>query len=651
MDTEKSHRWSWSHSIVIILMLFTFGMSAFLSRSVFEHLPHLEDEVAYLFQAKVFATGAVTAPTPEPRRAYWQPFVVDYQGKRFSKYTPGWSSVLALGVIAGQPWLINALLAAMTVALVYRLGSEIFNHDVGLIAAALTAFSPAALLLNASLMGHTAALCYAAAFIYAYWRIEKGKKRLRWGLLAGLMLGLMLITRPLTAASVALPFVAWSGVRLLKILRPHSLTPLHTWRGASSPLPAGWGGDLGVGSSQARSTQHTALSQRTHNIIFILSPLLLLTACTLLIGLAVPAFNYAATGDASQNLYEMVWSYDKIGFGECCGRNGHTLEKGIRHTRFDLSLTAADLFGWQIGAITPEVTNHWLNESDYFPNTGLSFLLLPFGVAAGLFWRKRHLSDKNMKITPFPPLAFKRGGWGVRSNILILIIWTIGAVFWVWFALQQPPATLQQPNFSWVWILVALAWTLMPLLFAGEMSPAARYTWLLWCVILCMLLLQMTYWIGSQRYSTRYYYEALTAAALLSAIPLAWLMQYIPRALIYGGLTLLLIYSLFSYSLPRVQVLYRFNFIGQHILDEVEARRDEDAPVLVLINGTDTGDNRVRWRAMGTLMAVTSPFFDSDIVVAWDYGGEGVREQILSRFPDRQIIEMDAVGNDAVFQD
>jgi FlaA1/EpsC-like NDP-sugar epimerase len=237
--------------------------------------------------------------------------------------------------------------------------------------------------------------------------------------------------------------------------------------------------------------------------------------------------------------------------------------------------------------------------------------------------------------------------WGAR---ILFIIWTSGAIFWLWFALQQPPMTLQQPDFSWFWVLVALLWTLMPLLFAGALSPSARYMWLLWSIILCMLLLQMTYWIGSQRYSTRYYYEALTAAAVLSALPLAYLLRFVPRLLLYSVLTLVLVVSLFSYSLPRVQVLYRFNFIGQDILDEIEIRREGEKPVLILINGTDSGDNRVRWRALGTLMAVTSPFFDSDIVAAWDYGADGVRDQILARFPDRQIIEMDAVGNEAMFR-
>ena len=108
-------RYQWT---VVALAFFAFFMSAHLSRTVFERLPHLEDEVAYLFQARVFARGDIVIETPNPRRAYWQPFVVDHEGLRFSKYTPGWSALLSLGVNLGQTWVINAFFALLTVALV-----------------------------------------------------------------------------------------------------------------------------------------------------------------------------------------------------------------------------------------------------------------------------------------------------------------------------------------------------------------------------------------------------------------------------------------------------------------------------------------------------------------------------------------------------
>lgn len=569
-------------SLALLLAFFSFSMSAIISRTAFERLPHLEDELAYLFQARTYAGGQLTVPTPEPRRAFWQPFIIDHDGARFSKYTPGWPLALMWGVWMGQPWLINALLAALTVTLTYRLGREVFGADAGLIAAALTAFSPMALLLNASLMGHTAALCAVTLFLYGYWRLERGRGAFAWGLVAGAGLGFALAARPLTAVAVALPFVVYSLLRLLEPLRGRALSVV-------------W-----------------------HR----LKPLLALTAVTLGFGLTVPLYNLAATGDPTANLYTFIWPYDRLGFGEAgvYGRNGHTIEKGLRHVRFDLSLTAADLFGWQAGPITPALQDHLRTQSDYWPVLGLSWVLLPFGLAAGL---------RGLRFAAAAAWIALGGG---------VVAWT----------LAQPPELLQDVAFSWAWVLAALIWTLLPVaaLYVSRADARARWTWLLLAVALCLIIAQLAYWIGSQRYSTRYFFEGLSGIALGSALGLAWAARRGFRPLIYGALIAALLYSLTAYSLPRIGALYRFNQISPDPIAGALARQVDDRPLLVIVSGRD-----VRWRAAGALMSVTSPYLDSEIVVALDNGEPGVRAAILARFPDRQVIEMVGVGDVAAFLD
>src|SRR5512134_909669 len=108
------------HLLALLLVGFSFFMSALVSRTVFERLPHLEDEMAYLFQARTLARGQAVIESPEPRRAFWQPFVPDRAGKRFGKYSLGWPLLLAPGAAIEQPWVVNALLSGLTVALVYR---------------------------------------------------------------------------------------------------------------------------------------------------------------------------------------------------------------------------------------------------------------------------------------------------------------------------------------------------------------------------------------------------------------------------------------------------------------------------------------------------------------------------------------------------
>ena len=585
------HQWA-----VIALAFFAFFMSAYLSRTVYERLPHLEDEVTYLFQAKIFARGDLVIETPQPRRAYWQPFVVDHDGLRFSKYTPGWSGLLSLGVHLGQTWIINAFFTTLTVALAYRLGTNLFNRDVGLIAASLTAFSPMALLLNASLMGHTSALFFTTLFILAYRHIEK-TGRIRWGIVAGVSLGFVVILRPLTAIGIGSPFIIWSAIRVLNaIIRGEGDT------------------------SRFRAFLHTV------------APLVVLSVITLIIASAIPIYNFTATGEASRNLYTFVWDYDQLGFGECCGRNGHTLERAVRHTRFDLSLTAADVFGWQLGAITDEIRQHWLIESDYFPNFGLGFFLLPFGILVGFFTTRY------------------RPSW--RLGLGLIVVWLLGLAVLMSLSLDSDADRIRDVTFSWLWIIGASLWLILPLIILREERFwQARWTWLLLCVALGLVLAQMTYWIGSQRYSTRYYFEGLTAFAILSALPIAYVARKWNRPIIYLTLLMVMAYSLVSYSLPRVGVLYRFNFINGELIDDIKSRQEGDQPLLVLVNGALSGEDRVRWRALGTLMVVTSPYLDSEIVGAWYYESEEAKAEILATFPNRQIIEMIAKGNDIEFVD
>lgn len=602
--------------IVILLALFAFGMSAVLSRTVFERLPHLEDEVAYLFQARVFARGDVVIDSPQTPRIFWQPFIVDRDGNRFSKYTPGWSAQLALGVLLGEAWVINAFFSMLTVAVTYRLAREIFNPETGMIAAALVAFSPMALLLNATLMSHTSALFWTTLFLYAYWRIERGKRALVWGIIGGVALGMLTSTRALTAVAVALPLMVWSIMRLVRL--------------------------IAAGGAWLRALVRT------------LRPLIALSLVTILLGLTVPLYNRAAVGDPFADLYRLVWLYDRVGFGEGYGRNGHTLFKAFNHGRFDLSLTAADLFGWQIGTITdangdvfPDVREQLTREADYWLRIGISWVLLPFGMI----------------------VAFRR-----RS--LWVALWFLILYGWMRFAFDfQGGDQLRNPYFAWLWLFTAFAWLFAPFLILRRRVEV--WTWLLVAVTLSLLGFQMTYWIGSQRYSTRYYYEALTAAAILSALPAAWLARraqaqppFAPlsefgdglgvgskakratarryvQAAVYGVFAGVLIASLLFYSLPRVGVLRGFNNVSWERVYEVEARREPGRDALVIVSGTD-----VRWRAFGALMAVTSPYLDSPIIAAWNFqGSPALREDIIARFPERQIIDMEAEGEQAWFSE
>jgi hypothetical protein len=216
----------------VVVAFFAFAATGVISRAVFERLPHLEDEFAYLYQAKIFAGGHAWVVRNEPVKYFWQPFVIqpetstDGVQKRFGKYTPGWPLLLTAGVMLGQPWIVNGFLAMLSVALVYRMGREIFKESVGLAAAILLAISPMALLLNATFMSHTSAMFMSLVFVYGYWRTTKnGRRRFAWAAASGLALGWIVATRPLTAVAIAAPVVLHAVSRLLDELSHKQVWP------------------------------------------------------------------------------------------------------------------------------------------------------------------------------------------------------------------------------------------------------------------------------------------------------------------------------------------------------------------------------------------------------------------------------------------
>ena len=218
IPVKKRARFSAGMVIVLMLAAFAFFASLHVSRTVFERMPHLEDEYAYLFQAKLFDGGQAWVPrdpTWMQVKDFWQPFVLQPDTpsngvyKRFGKYSPGWPLLLAIGQAVDSPWIVNAWVAALVVVVIYRIGREIFDEAVGVVAALLMAISPMAILLNGTLMSHPSALLATMLFIYGYWRTTRSprlrRSTLLWGLFAGLSLGWVVAERPLTAVAMAAP--------------------------------------------------------------------------------------------------------------------------------------------------------------------------------------------------------------------------------------------------------------------------------------------------------------------------------------------------------------------------------------------------------------------------------------------------------------
>jgi hypothetical protein len=310
-------------ALALTLALLATALTAYLSTTVFERIPHLEDEFANLWQAEVFVQGKLSLPSPEATHSYLVPFVVDYQGQRFGKYPPGWPAALSLGVRAGASWMVNPLLAGLAVWLAFRLASKLLGEWPGVLAALLLLSSPMFLMLSSSMMSHTFSLVLGLIFTLVWLDLfpRQDRARLRRAastcllvVLAGLSLGLLALSRPWTAAALATPFVIHGAVRLVRGGKNERIQLLTV---------AGLAG--------------------------------LLAAC-------VPLWQYAVTGSPWLNPYTLWWPYDRLGFGPGIGvtESGHSLYWALYNTRFSLRAGLHDLFGWPF----------------------ISWIFLPFGLVA-----------------------------------------------------------------------------------------------------------------------------------------------------------------------------------------------------------------------------------------------------------------------------
>ncbi len=256
-------------------------------------LPHYPDAVSYIFQAKIFASGNVTAPAPPvvPSFDFFYPTLTPVDGGRWSTVFPfGHPMLLAPGELIGAVWLVPALLAEFTAVLLFLVGRRLYGAGTALAAAALFATSPFVLMQSSNFMSHSSAAFYLLAALALIFL--PARHRLPAALLAGVCFGLLFNTRPLSAAALAPAFA-------LLLLMPLTRRETQAWPRAGA---------------------------------FAAGALALLGAYFL--------YNLATTGDITSSNYQ-AWNESMLGFG-----GPHTLSAGLQYDQNNLAYLLLVLHGW-----------------------------------------------------------------------------------------------------------------------------------------------------------------------------------------------------------------------------------------------------------------------------------------------------------------
>ena len=302
-----------------VAALWVFAATLFLNLTAFNRLPRT-DEVHYLFEAKTFALGHLYFPAPgDPMNGALQPGTLMFvDGKWFSMFPPGWPAALAVGVIFGVPFLINPLIAALTVPVSHAFASRWASPRLAVLTTLLLMVSPWYLAMGASMFSHPLTLL----LVLSAWllMLSEGSRRPFAWFVAGCLLGWLFLTRPLEGLTIGVLTGLWALTRVnLKTVGGWTMIAVYS------------AGCAAVGS-----------------IIF--------------------PYNHVLTGDAlltPVNLYfDSVWHHgaNRLGFGSDIGSPdhwggldiwlGHSPLEALVEAQFNLKALNVELLGWSVGSLS-----------------------------------------------------------------------------------------------------------------------------------------------------------------------------------------------------------------------------------------------------------------------------------------------------------
>jgi hypothetical protein len=254
--------------------------------------------------------------------------------------------------------------------------------------------------------------------------------------------------------------------------------------------------------------------------------------------------------------------------------------------------------------------------------------LLMIGLIAGLlalvipFWNAALTGDP--LLNPYTLWwEYDRIGFGPGVGVtetghnLTLAMWNI------WWSLRSGIHDL----FGWPY----LSWIFLP--FGLMALKGKREGWLLFSLFPALILAYMAYWVGAWLYGPRYYFEALPGLAIVSAIGILWLGGWLKefgdgariRRWVMGSLVLIMIcFNILFYLPPRFGMMNQLNEVSRDHLVPFEGEDLGQAVVFVHVLN--------RWTEYGTLLTLTPPFADGDLILVYSRGEEA-NARVVAEFP------------------
>jgi Dolichyl-phosphate-mannose-protein mannosyltransferase len=332
---------SLGRSLPVGLALLACALSAALMYIVLEPFPHIEDEAGYYFQARVFALGRLFANVPVFPEFFPSSLVMPHEGRWFSVFPPGWPLLLAAGMKAGAPALVNPFLTGLCVLVIYELVCELYGRRHAIWSAVLCCLSPFFLFMGGSFMSHTALLLVMSLSTLCFVKAIRGPRSAMWLCLSGVAAGAGLLIRPPDAVAI------WGAQTLYAL----------------------WVGRFRYLKGLAFSAGALAIA-----------------------GTAYLTYNRVLVGHWGEAPLLMLNPAFRMGFGSDIGVNwetfdtpGHNPWRALINLNFNAAVMSQDLFGWPLSSLFFVIV-FWVFGTMTPAHRLSATIVAGVVVAYGLFW-------------------------------------------------------------------------------------------------------------------------------------------------------------------------------------------------------------------------------------------------------------------------
>lgn len=272
-----------------------------ISWHLFDGVPRFMDSCLYMFQARLFAHGMLSAPVP-PETHFFEIGNSILSDKWYTVYPPGYPAILALGVLFRISWLVNPILSGLTIVCIFLLAKELYGDNTAKLSVVLACASSFFLFMSSEFASHTSTLFFITVAFLSFVRMIKNKRPLFSAVVCGLALGVALLCRPYTTA--------WICVL------------------------------MGIA---------TIIKRKEVSLRHILIGIIPILAA----GIMLLAYNYATTGQPLLFGYIAMHGKDHYpGFHDApWGYQPHTIAQGFKHVFTNLNALSIFLFEWPIPSL------------------------------------------------------------------------------------------------------------------------------------------------------------------------------------------------------------------------------------------------------------------------------------------------------------